>query len=131
MQIRGKRDEAGWDVYEESRKGGAIIATAHEHLYSRTCEMSNFENQSISSTEDTVNLWADNLRTSNIDEGRSFAFVSGLGGKSIRDAEDGLDNNPWWANVYHSKNGGQHGTLFGEFQLSRRYFFSEVLFQRY
>ena len=36
MQVGGKEDEAGWPVYEEARKGGAIIATAHEHSYSRT-----------------------------------------------------------------------------------------------
>ena len=36
MQVGGKLDETGWDVYEECRKGGAIIATGHEHSYSRT-----------------------------------------------------------------------------------------------
>src|SRR5205809_959611 len=36
MQVGGKGDETGWGVYEQSRRGGAIIATAHEHSYSRT-----------------------------------------------------------------------------------------------
>ena len=36
MQIGGKQDETGWGVYEEASKGGAIMATAHEHSYSRT-----------------------------------------------------------------------------------------------
>ncbi|MEO9872625.1 IPT/TIG domain-containing protein [Ekhidna sp.] len=131
MQVGGKSNEAGWNVYEESRKGGAIIATAHEHSYSRTHEMSNFQNQVISSTENTVNLWKDDASTSSLDEGRSFAFVSGLGGKSIRDAESGLDQNPWWADVYHSNNGGQHGALFGEFNYEgdtslARFYFKDI-----
>lgn len=127
MQIGGKSDEAGWNVYEESRKGGALMATGHEHSYSRTHEMSNFQNQTVSST-DTVNLILDDPSTSSLDEGRSFAFVSGLGGRGIRDAESGLDQNPWWADVYHSDNGGQYGALFGEFNykgdatLARFYF---------
>lgn len=131
MQIGGKSNEAGWSVYEESRKGGAIIATAHEHSYSRTHEMSNFQNQEISSTENTVNLWRDDVTTGSIDEGRSFAFVSGLGGKSIRDAENGLDQNPWWANTYSSNNGAQHGALFGEFNYEgdsslARFYFKDI-----
>ncbi|TRX59562.1 hypothetical protein FNH22_10445 [Fulvivirga sp. M361] len=130
MQIGGKADEAGWDVYEESRKGGAIIATAHEHSYSRTYEMSNFQTQTISTTNNTVNLIKDNLATSD-DEGRSFAFVSGLGGRSIRDGEAGLDLNPWWADVYHSNNGGQYGALFGEFNYNgdamlARFYFKDI-----
>lgn len=128
MQIGGKGDEAGWQVYDESRKGGAIIATGHEHSYSRTYEMGNFESQTISTTANTVNLTKDDLSTTPMDEGRSFAFVSGLGGKSIRDAEGDRDRNPWWADVYHSDNGGQHGALFGTFhyegdaKLARFYF---------
>ncbi len=59
MQIGGKNDEAGWSVYEESRKAGAIIATGHEHSYSRTYEMSNFQNQIVSSNNNTVNLFSD------------------------------------------------------------------------
>ena len=131
MQIGGKSDEAGWNVYEESRKGGAIIATAHEHSYCRTYEMSNFQTQIISSTENTVNLIKDDLSTASVDEGCSFGFVSGLGGKSIRDAESGLDSNPWWADTFSSTNGGQHGALFGEFNYNgdatlARFYFKDI-----
>ncbi len=114
MQIGGKSNEAGWTVYENSRKGGAIVATAHEHSYSRTYEMSNFETQNISSTNNIINLRKNDPATT-IDEGKSFAFVSGLGGKSIRDAESDLDSNPWWASVSSASNNGQYGALFGEF----------------
>ena len=36
-------------------------------------------------------------------------FVSGLGGKNIRDQE--LDG-PWWASIYTSDQGAKHGALF-------------------
>ena len=131
MQIGGKNDEAGWDVYEESRKAGAIIATGHEHSYSRTHEMSNFQTQTISSTNNTVNLIKDDPTTTGTDEGRSFGFVSGIGGVSLRDAESGLENNPWWANVYHTGNGSQYGALFGEFNYNgdatlARFYFKDI-----
>lgn len=131
MQIGGKGDEAGWGVYEESRKGGALMATGHEHSYCRTHEMSNFQTQTISSTSNTVSLTKDDPSTNGIDEGRSFGFVSGLGGRGIRDAEGGLDANPWWANVYHSNNGGQYGALFGEFNYNgdaslARFYFKDI-----
>jgi hypothetical protein len=41
MQVGGKSDDTGWDVYEESRRGGAVIATAHEHSYARTHPLRN------------------------------------------------------------------------------------------
>lgn len=131
MQIGGKSDEAGWEVYEASRKGGAIMATGHEHSYSRTYEMANFQSQSISTTDNTVNLVRDDPATDSVDEGRSFAFVSGLGGRGIRDNEDNLDQNPWWANVYHLNNGGQYGALFGEFNYNgdaslARFYFKDI-----
>lgn len=131
MQIGGKNNEAGWGVYEESRKGGALIATGHEHSYSRTYEMSDFSNQTVSNTDNTVHLIKDDPATQGIDEGRSFAFVSGLGGRGIRDAEDNLDAKPWWADVYHSGNGGQYGALFGEFNYNgdaslARFYFKDI-----
>jgi hypothetical protein len=111
MQVGGKSDETGWGVYEESRKGGSIIATAHEHSYSRTHLLSSCENQTVASNSETLVLQRDDPDTPS-DEGRSFVFVSGLGGKSIRDQErDG----PWWASVYTSTQGANYGALFGIF----------------
>lgn len=102
MQVGGKSDDTGWGVYEEARKGGAIIATAHEHSYSRTYLLSSMQNQTIASKSDTLVLT----------KGNSFAFVSGLGGKSIRDQEI---NGPWWAAVYTSNQNANYGALFGQF----------------
>ena len=115
MQLGEKTNEAGWLVYEQSRIGGAIIATAHEHSYSRTYEMASMQNQVISSTANTMTLRKDNPATTTVDEGRSFGFVSGLGGQSIRPATGGKENNPWWGGKYYSGNGGNHGVLFAEF----------------
>jgi hypothetical protein len=96
MQVGGKPDSTGWGVYEESRRGGAIIATGHEHSYSRTHLLSSMETQAIASTDDTLVLSRDDPATPGVDEGRSFAFVSGLGGQTIRNQD--LDG-PWWASI--------------------------------
>ncbi len=104
MQVGGKGDEVGWEPYEECRKGGAIIATGHEHSYSRTHLMDSFETQSIASTS-----------TLRISRGKSFAFVSGLGGVSIRGQDDQLAAKPWWAAVHTSEQGADFGALFCTF----------------
>jgi 3',5'-cyclic AMP phosphodiesterase CpdA len=54
MQVGGKDDDVGWQPYEACREGGAIVATAHEHSYSRTHLMDSFASQSIASTSDTL-----------------------------------------------------------------------------
>jgi hypothetical protein len=124
MQVGGKDDDTGWGVYEESRRGGAVVARAHEHSYSRTHLLSSFETQSVASTSDTLVLAVDDPGTP-ADEGRSFAFVSGLGGRSIRSQSL---SGPWWASIYTSTQGARPGALFGVFhhqedpRLARFYF---------
>ncbi|HEX7318112.1 MAG TPA: metallophosphoesterase [Pyrinomonadaceae bacterium] len=116
MQVGGKTDETGWSVYEEARKGGAIIATAHEHSYSRTHLLSSMSAQTIASTSNTLSLT----------KGQSFAFVSGLGGHSVRAQSLGGD---WWASVYAStclagdavcQPDAAPGALFGVFNVDGR-----------
>src|SRR5262245_58525939 len=128
MQVGGKGDETGWGVYEESRRGGAIIATGHEHSYSRTHLLADVERQVVASTAEPLVLAADDPATPE-DEGRSFAFVSGLGGKSIRNQQQ-LDG-PWWASVYTSDQGARPGALFGVFNYEgdpnlARFYFKDV-----
>jgi 3',5'-cyclic AMP phosphodiesterase CpdA len=102
MQLGRKRDAVGWGPYEACRKGGAIVANGHEHSYARTHLMSSFESLSVASTSSTLR----------VTKGRSFAFVSALGGKSIRDQDrDG----PWWAVVYTSDQKAKFGALFCTF----------------
>lgn len=102
MQIGGKDDATGWGVYEACRRSGGIVATAHEHSYSRTRLLDNFESQSIVNRDDHLE----------IAEGQTFAFVSGLGGNSIRPQR--LDGD-WWAAVWSSTQGASDGALFCRF----------------
>jgi len=111
MQVESKTDDTGWDVYEESRKGGAIVATGHDHSYARTHLLSSFQNQTVASTGNTLTLASDNPSTPS-DEGRSFAFVSGLGGESIYSQ---TRSGTWWASIYTSTQGAAYGALFGVF----------------
>ncbi len=125
MQVGGKDDDTGWGVYEESRRGGAIIATGHSHTYSRTHLLSSMTNQTVADSSDTLTIRTDDPATTLDDEGRSFVFVSGLGGRSIRDQEIG---GPWWASIYTSTQNATYGALFGVFHyggdpgLARFYF---------
>lgn len=113
MQVGGKLDETGWGVYEEARTGGAIIATAHEHSYSRTHLLSNMTNQIVASTGNALTLT----------KGTSFAFVSGLGGNSVRPQ---LLSGNWWAAISAAtclagdpvcQPNGDFGALFGVFNV--------------
>ena len=97
-----KSDETGWEVYDACREAGAIVATGHEHSYSRTYLMSDFATQTLEHTLSSLTL----------EPGRTFAFVQGLAGHSIRDEEDNLGSNPWWASTYTSDNGANYGALF-------------------
>jgi len=111
MQVENKSDETGWGVYEESRKGGAIVATGHDHSYARTHLLSNFQNQTVAGTSNTLILDSDSPSTPS-DEGRSFAFVSGLGGAGIYSQ---TRSGAWWASIYTSTQGATYGALFGVF----------------
>ena len=65
----------------------------------------------MASTATTLALSRDDPSTP-ADEGRSFVFVSGLGGRSIRDQQL---SGPWWASIYTSTQGATYGALFGVF----------------
>jgi len=48
---------------------------------------------------------------------QSFAFVSGVGGLSLRSWETQLANNPWWAAVAATNNGIGYGALYCQFNI--------------
>jgi predicted MPP superfamily phosphohydrolase len=113
MQVGGKPDETGWGVYEEARKGGAIIATAHEHSYSRTHLMNSMINHTVANGSNAFSLT----------KGNTFAFVSGLGGNGVRPQ---LIGGNWWASIYTStclpadpvcQPNGNFGALFATFNI--------------
>lgn len=106
MQPGIQEDKAGWEIYEACRRGGAIIATAHEHSYARTHLMEDFSLQRVASTGSILE----------IRPGRTFAFVSGLGGHSIRSQKR---SDPWWAALYTSTQGADYGALFCTFGARR------------
>jgi uncharacterized protein YjdB len=114
MQVGGKGSSTGWGPYEACLEHGAIIATGHEHSYSRTKTLTSTEFQIVDPD------WPDpnNLR---VRPGATFVFVSGLGGASIRNQERCLPTtypygcNGEWANIYTTNQNAQHGALFIEF----------------
>jgi len=116
MQIGAKEDSTGWEVYENCKNHGAIIATAEEHSYHRTKTMIDIENQIV----DPEWPKPDKLR---IEEDSTFVFVSGLGGWSIRDQERCLPTsypygcNGEWANIYTSDQDANFGALFCTFNV--------------
>ncbi len=116
MQLGDKPDEVGWGAYEACRTGRAIIATAHEHSYGRTKTLSSMQNQTVDPA------WPNGGQL-RVEPGSTFAFVSGLGGRSIRDQERCLPSTPpygcqgEWASIYTDAQGADYGALFIEFHV--------------
>lgn len=95
MQAGGKNDEAGWEVYQESQAGGAIIVTGHEHSYSRSYTLTGL-------SDDTAAYGRiGDARRMEVGSGKTFVVVSGLGGKSGRDYHcEAHKDDTWWASVF-------------------------------
>ncbi len=116
MQIGGQPDRTRWGVYEACREGGAIIATAHEHSYSRTKTLISMQSQTVDPD------WPHPQQV-RIARGASFVFVSGLAGKSVRNQERCLPSvapygcNGEWASIYASQQGASYGALFCTFNV--------------
>lgn len=102
MQIEDKDYDTPLELYEECRKAGAIIITGHSHTYSRTHLMSDFKKPTVASTSGNLE----------ITKGKSFAVVSGLGGRSIRKQKR---NDAWWAKAF-GKGDSSDGALFCTFE---------------
>lgn len=99
MQVGAKGNETGWGVYQACLEQGAIVATGHEHSYSRTFLMSDFENQVVAHKNDIME----------IGPGQSIAFVSGLGGREVRGQ---VRTDDWWASIYTASQQASPGALF-------------------
>ncbi len=120
MQIGGKSDQSGWGVYEESRRGGAIVATGHEHSYGRTHPLSHCATQTVASFDNEFTIARDDPETPQ-DEGVTFVHYNGLGGQSVREQERCFPTAaPYgcsgeWAAIYAEQQGANYGALFGTF----------------
>ena len=114
MQTGKKPNKTGWEVYENCKNAGAIIATGHEHVYSRTKTLIDIENQVVDPE------WSERNKL-RIKEDSTFVFVSGIGGKTIRAQERCLPLsypygcNGEWANIYTSDQHATFGALFCTF----------------
>jgi len=119
MQMGKIFDGTGWEVYEECRKGGAMIVTGHEHSYSRTKTLLSIENVIVDPD------WPDpnNLK---LGDGTSFVVVSGIGGVDIKDQDRCLPTTyPYgckgeWASIYTSDQGASYGALFCTFPVDEK-----------
>ncbi|KYF51494.1 hypothetical protein BE08_22510 [Sorangium cellulosum] len=106
MQVGGKGNEVGWSAYQACMSAGAIVATGHEHSYSRTLTLTDVGNASTGHGK----TGAFNLVELGPD--RNFVFVSGLGGVGIRDYEAAShDDDTWWASYIASNKWVKNGTL--------------------
>ena len=116
MQVGQKIDEVGWGPYEACREGSAIIATGHEHSYSRTKTLSSIEERTLDPE------WADPNMV-RVGGGSTFVFVSGLGGFDIRHQARCLPATPpygcdgEWATIDTSNQGANYGVLFITFHV--------------
>ena len=117
MQVGDKTDDMGWGVYEACRENGAIIATAHEHSYERTKTLTSISNQTVDPDSPNPNRLV-------VAPGKTFSFVSGLGGNSIRVQKRCLPVAPpygckgEWAKIYTSNQNAQYGALFITFNVN-------------
>ena len=116
MQLGLKPNEVGWGPYEACRQGRAIIATGHEHSYSRTKTLSDTQTQTVDP------MWTD-TSVVRVAPGSTVVFVSGLAGRSIRNQDRCLPTTPpfgcngEWASVYTADQGAKYGALFIEFHV--------------
>ncbi|MGK3990594.1 DNRLRE domain-containing protein [Sorangium sp. So ce136] len=106
MQVGGKSNEVGWSAYQECMSAGAIVATGHEHSYSRTLTLTDVGNAGTGhGATGAFNLVE-------LAPNRNFVFVSGLGGVGLRDYEAAShDDDTWWSSYYASNKWVKNGTL--------------------
>lgn len=102
---------AGPEVYEACRKGGAIIANAHYHFYMRTKTFTDIPNRVVDPNCNLPNFACVAL-------GKTFVFISGLGGKSLQAQSGCLPTTyPYgcdgqWAKIYTADQSSNYGALF-------------------
>lgn len=113
MQVGGKDDGVGWQLYETCREHGAIIANGHEHSYARTHVLDDMSEQHVIDSVDPLVIMP----------GQTFTFHAGTAGQNIRDQERcGPEDPPYgcngeWAVIYTENQSAVHGALFIEFHV--------------
>ena len=127
MQVGKQSNTLGWAVYENCRIGGAIIATAHMHGYQRTKTLLSMRHPLTDPVaHPIVDGVPENPDALRVGPGFSFAFVSGLGGKSTQPQTRCLPAtypygcNHEWATIYteiQTEGEAVAGALFIEFNI--------------
>jgi hypothetical protein len=116
LQVGGKGNQMGFGVYEACRQMGALVMTAHEHSYHRTRTLASTLEQKVDATCPEPGQLC-------VRPGAVPVFVSGLGGRSIRDQERCLPTSfPYgckreWAFVYTTSQAAHYGALFITFHV--------------
>jgi len=105
METERKSGKTGMEVFEACKNAGAIIATGHHHVYSRTGNIIEF----INSKEQVSDPKWTELNRLKISKGSTFMFTSGLAGSPVSH-----QINDWPVN-YSSKQNATYGGLFCTF----------------
>lgn len=107
MQVGTKGDEVGWEAYRICARHGAPVINGHEHSYSRT--------QPLAAVGDKEQMHGATAEMSDfeLNPGRTFVMVSGLGGKGRRERSADHAQDGWWASVYARKEQRIQGTVTG------------------
>lgn len=106
-QLGDKGNAVPWKYYKACKAHGAIIAQGHEHSYSRTYTISDFEKFEVKDKSDVLRVGG----------GMSFTFTNGLGGHSVRKQFlcKKKGSCPFWAKIYTRDQGAKPGALFCSF----------------
>lgn len=96
FQLGDKDDDVALETYQACINGGAFIATGHEHSYSRSYSL-----RDLTAPHYGAHGAPERMELATGNPGSGFFFVSGLGGRSLRDYHAGLhDDDSWWATIY-------------------------------
>jgi len=100
FQAGGKGNSVALQTYRNCLDYGAIIATGHEHSYSRTCTLTDPGTWSASNR---YGAQCSNPALMQVGPNSSFIFVSAMGGAGIRDYHASEhDDDGWWSTIYTS-----------------------------
>jgi hypothetical protein len=108
MQVGNKEDEVGWEAYQICARHGVPVITGHEHSYSRSQVLTAIGD----STQGHGALGG--FEELQLEPGRTFVTVAGLGGQSARTRTRDHESDTWWASIYardyQMRNGVVEGT---------------------
>lgn len=112
MQVGAKNDGIDAYFYDICREHGAFIVTGHQHTYSRTHSMTNYED--LTQNPDFSQMDPNHV---NLEPGKSFTIVTGLSGSNPRYWISKHMSQSHWAAVVARQNMAGFGNLVCEFEM--------------